>query len=322
MAVMLSSISDHLNGLDFRFMDVLTDVLAATKIGGTLLARLNASAPWGIQMADVPIAAFHAVSQGVCWLRTRDAEPLQLVAGDITLIPTGIGHALSSHPTGPLLSYEQFDETQTGEIVIPGPGPNTRVICGGYRYSSHVRHPLLTLLPPVLHLPAEQSASRRNLNDTLRMLAGEITEGGPGSQTVVDRLVDVLLVHILRQWISSHDDAGASWLRGLRDPVIAKTITLMHEQPAHPWSLDELALRSGVSRATLSRRFTALVGEPPLTYLTRWRMELAARNLREARDPLSAIARSVGYTSEFAFSRAFTRARGESPTQHRSAHPI
>jgi AraC-like DNA-binding protein len=152
------------------------------------------------------------------------------------------------------------------------------------------------------------------------MLAAELTEGGPGTQAIVDRLVDGLLVPILRQWVSSHDDAGASWLRGLRDPVIAKTITLMHEQPAHPWSLDELALRSGVSRATLSRRFTALVGEPPLAYLTRWRMELAARNLRESRDPLSAIARSVGYTSEFAFSRAFTRARGESPTRHRSAH--
>ncbi|MGW6389969.1 helix-turn-helix domain-containing protein [Streptomyces sp. NPDC055103] len=152
------------------------------------------------------------------------------------------------------------------------------------------------------------------------MLASELLERGPGSQTLVDRLVDVLLAHVVRQWLASHDDAGASWLCGLRDPEVAATITLMHEQPAHPWTTEELAQRGGVSRATLTRRFTALVGEPPQSCLTRRRMELAARSLREDREPLSIIAKSIGCTSEFAFSRAFTRARGQSPSRYRSAH--
>ncbi|WP_338710005.1 AraC family transcriptional regulator [Streptomyces virginiae] len=305
-------------------MDVLTDVLAVTKTGGTATARLSASAPWGVEMSDVPVAAFHAVIQGACWLRLPGMEPIQLVAGDITLMAAGGGHALSSEPTGPLTSLEDIlraqPEGSSSEVVIPGPGPAAKVICGGYRYSSQANHPLLSLLPPVVHLPADQSPGRRDLADCLRMLASELLERGPGSQTLVDRLVDVLLVHIVRQWLTSHDDAGASWLRGLRDPEVAATIALMHERPAHPWTIEELARRGGVSRATLVRRFTALAGEPPQSYLTRWRMELAARSLREGREPLGAIAGSVGYTSEFAFSRAFTRARGESPGRYRSAH--
>lgn len=305
-------------------MDVLTNVLAATKIGGVVTARVSAAAPWGISLGELPMAAFHVVTQGTCWLRRPGAPPTQMVAGDITLLPTGGGHALSSDPTGPLIPYEDVLQAHPGdpaaEIDIPGPGPRTQLICGAYHYDAHASHPLLTILPPVLHLPADQSASRRDLTDTLRMLAAELGERRPGSQTVVDRLVDILFVHILRLWTAGHDDAGVSWLMALRDPEIAGTIGLMHGDPARAWTVEELARRAGVSRATLSRRFTALVGEPPLTYLTRWRLELAARRLRESSDPLSVIAASVGYTSEFAFSRAFTRWRGIAPSRHRAAY--
>ncbi|WP_031164961.1 AraC family transcriptional regulator [Streptosporangium roseum] len=306
-------------------MDVLSDVLAATRIGGVLSARLSASAPWGLRMGTVPTAAFHAVTQGACWLRVEGSEPRQLVAGDVVLLPTGGGHALASDPYGPLTPYEEVaagQDLSTAEIDIPGPGPSVRIICGAYRYDAYVSHPLLTILPPVLHLPADQTAARGDLATTLGMLASELGGRLPGSQTIVDRLVDVLFVHILRQWINANEEPGASWLVALRDPEIALVISLMHRDPARAWTVEGLARAVGVSRATLARRFTALVGEPPLAYLTRWRVELAARRLRDTGDPLSVIARSVGYVSEFSLSRAFSRARGVAPGHYRAGHRV
>jgi AraC-like DNA-binding protein len=304
-------------------MDVLTDVLAATKIGGVVSARLNASAPWGVRMGDAPVAAFHAVSQGTCWLRRPGAAPLQLVAGDITVLPTGGSHTLASDPQGPATPFEELVRSRRGplgQFTIPGPGPQAHIICGAYHYDAFATHPLLTLLPPVLHLPADQSAARQDVTRTLVMLAGEVDANRPGSATIVDRLADVLLVHILRLWTATHPDAGASWLMALSDPVVARSMELMHEHPGHSWTVEALAEEIGVSRPTLARRFTALVGESPHAYLTRWRLELAARQLRDTDDPLGAIAQHVGYATEFAFSRAFSRARGTAPGQYRATH--
>lgn len=303
-------------------MDVLADVLAATKIGGVLTSHVVADAPWGFRLDEVPFAAFHAVVRGVCWLRLPGAEPLQLVAGDIALLPMGSGHALSSDPAGPLTRYEDILEsigaTGPGAYVrLPGGGPRTRLLCGAYPYDRSVAHPLLTTLPPLLHLPAEQSQAHGGLSATLAMLAAEVDSGLPGAQTVIDRLVDVLFVHIVRAWLDSHAEQRASWLVALRDPQIATAISRLHADPARPWTVADLAAEIGVSRATLSRRFTALVGEPPLAYLSRWRMELAARRLRDTGESAAVIARSVGYSSEFAFSRAFSRSRGLPPGQYR-----
>lgn len=307
-------------------MDVLTDVLAATKIGGAVTACLRAAAPWGVHMGPEPTAAFHVITQGTCWLRLPDAQPRQLTAGDVVLLPTGGAHALSSDPTGPLTPYQDVlagaPTDVATRIELPGDGPTTQLLCGAYRYDAHAAHPLLTLLPPVVHLPAGPAVSRQPLTDTLRLLAAELTTPHPGTQTIVDRLVDVLFVHILRAWLAGHADAGASWLTALHDPQVGKVIALIHEKPGTAWTVQSLAHAVGTSRATLARRFTAIVGEPPLAYLTRWRMELAARRLRDTAEPLSVIATHVGYTSEFAFSRAFTRARGVPPARYRTAERV
>lgn len=305
-------------------MDALADVLAAAKVGGSVLARVDVAAPWGIEFPKLPIAVFHAVVSGSCWLRRPGAEPIRLATGDLVLLPVGAGHVMSDAPSGPAAAYDDLVAARPGhresEIHIPGPGPRTRIVCGGYRFDGRVSRPLLTL-PPVLVLPTAdgETPDRSELADTLRMLTGELAEPRPGSQTVIDRLTDVLFVHILRRWTADRDEHGASWLLGLRDPEISAAISLLHEDPARPWTVEELAHRVGVSRATLSRRFTDLVGEPPLAYLTRWRLELAGRRLRDGSDALPAVARSVGYTSVSAFSRAFARQWGTPPSRHRSA---
>ena len=208
--------------------------------------------------------------------------------------------------------------TPDGDLVIAGAGAVTRFICAAYDYDHEVAHPLLSLMPPVVHIPASAPGDGGAIQSTLRLLAGELGGRSPGSRSVVARLTDVLLVHMLREWLEG-DQESASWLRALRDPQIAAVIAAMHERPAEPWTLATLAESVNLSRATLARRFTELVGEPPLTYLTRWRMDLAARRLRETTEPVSVIAHGVGYTSEFAFSRAFTRMRGEAPGRYRRA---
>ncbi|MFJ9871320.1 cupin domain-containing protein [Streptomyces sp. NPDC101165] len=304
-------------------MDALADVLTAAKVGGTVLARVDVAAPWGIEFPKLPIAVFHTVISGSCWLRRPGADPIRLTTGDLVLLPVGAGHVMSGAPSGPATPYDDLVAARPGhresEVHIPGPGPRTRIICGGYRFDGRVSRPLLTL-PPVLVLPAVhgEAPERSELADTLRMLTAELADPRPGSQTVIDRLTDVLFVHILRRWTAEQGDHGTSWVLGLRDPQVAAAISLLHEDPAQPWTVEELAHRVGVSRATLSRRFTDLVGEPPLAYLTHWRLELAGRRLRDTADALPAVARSVGYTSVSAFSRAFTRQWGTPPSRHRT----
>ncbi|MEV6280481.1 AraC family transcriptional regulator [Nocardia sp. NPDC051832] len=302
-------------------MDVLADVLAATKLGGVVTAHLTAAAPWGIKMDDMPKATFHAILAGACWLVRPGAEPVQLAAGDFTLLPTGVGHALCSAPEVDLVPAQQT-EAGTGRqrIHLRGPGRETTIVCGAYRYDAFPNHPLLRVLPPLVHIPAGQTPAHREMAATVTMLAAELAAERPGAQTVTDRLVDILFVQMLRVWAELRAEDGASWLAGLRDPEISGAMSVMHEHPAHPWTIEEIAGKVGVSRATLARRFTTLVGEPPLSYLTRWRLELAARRLRDTPDSIAAVGKNVGYASEFAFSRAFKRAHGESPAAYRLSH--
>ncbi len=226
--------------------------------------------------------------------------------------------------------------TSTSEIVIGGPGARTRVLCAGYGYDSDVTHPLLSLLPPVLYVATAQPDTGPQLRAVLDLLAHETRSGAEvGAQTSTARLLDVLLVHVVRTWLREPEAAApgaatpgqaggpqASWLCGLRDPSTARALALMHERPAHDWTLQELADAVHVSRATLARRFTLYVGEPPRTYLTSWRMELAARQLRESTQPVAQVARAVGYTSEYAFNRAFARYRGTPPGRYQRQHHL
>ncbi|MEU8894371.1 cupin domain-containing protein [Nocardia sp. NPDC048505] len=259
-------------------MDVLADVLAATKLGGVVTTHLIAAAPWGIRMDDVPTATFHAVVAGACWLIRPGAEPLALAAGDFVLLPTGTGHALCSAPRAALAPASGTEGGTGRQLVrLAGPGPQTTIICGAYRYDAFPGHPLQRLLPGFVHIRAD-----RELAATVALLEAEFAADRPGAQTITDRLVDIMFVRMLRAWAESRAEAGATWLAALRDPEISAALALLHADPAHAWTVRELAERVGVARATLARRFTALVGEPPLAYLGRWRLGLAAAAARYA----------------------------------------
>jgi AraC-like DNA-binding protein len=303
-------------------MDPLTDVLELARVSGAVLAQLVAHEPWGVAVDPQPGATFHAVLAGTCWLTTADAPPYRLMPGDVVLLPTNLAHTLSSGPCTPAISLDQTErtgaKTAEGALELPGDGAVTRLLCGAYDYDHEVAQPLLSLLPGALHLPAGTPGDDAAVAATLRLLQLELGGGRPGSHAAVGRLIDLLLVQMVRAWMSAEPAGEASWLRALRDPVAARTLALLHQHPQRPWTVDALASEIHVSRATLTRRFSELVGEPPVAYLTRWRMDLAAQRLRTTDDPVAAIAGAVGYTSEYAFSRAFSRARGQPPGRYRA----
>ena len=300
----------------------LDDVLDVLRVRGAVMANVRAQGPWGLRIPRVTRATLHAVTVGSCWVRIGNARPRELLPGDVVLLPTGAAHSLASDPTAATRSWDAVAREQAGnpahECVLGSSGSSTQVICAGFEYDHDVAQPLLSLLPPVLYLSGQTMPDASAVQATLRVLRHELANRSAGSGTVIDRLIDILFVQVIRAWAGSEDTAGTSWLQAMRDPIIARALSYLHARPAAPWTIDALASEVSLSRATLTRRFTTLVGEPPLSYLTRWRMDLAARQLRDTGDAVSAIARRVGYTSEFAFSRAFARLRGLPPGRYRT----
>lgn len=305
-------------------MDPLADVLALAQVRGTVAATVYAGEAWGLNLAEVPGAAFHAITTGTAWLRLADRPPIHLMPGDVVLLPTGTAHAIASDPGQALEPFDHAAAEQamaTGGRLTVGAGPShTRILCASYRHDPTVMVPLLGLLSTVVHV--RPGADGDALDGLVRLLAREINTPRAGASIVLDRLLDVVLVHIVRAWLdtSEAEDMPASWLRALRDPVTAAALTALHADPARGWTLDALAREAATSRATLARRFPDLVGDTPAGYLTRWRMDLAAQRLRTTTDPIGPIARAVGYTSEYAFNRAFARTTGQTPGRYRARH--
>jgi AraC-like DNA-binding protein len=293
-----------------------------TGVRGAVAAVVNAAEPWGLALDAIPGAAFHAITDGTAWLRVTDGPELRLMPGDVVLLPTGIAHTLDSDPDAAL---EPFDHVAAehalaagGELTVGVGTPRTRILCASYHQDPAVTLPLLSLLPDVLHIPASRADAA--LDAALRLLAYELGQPRPGTAAVLNRLVDILLVQLLRIWLARDGSTTqpASWLSALTDTVVGPALARLHTRPGQHWTVDSLAADINVSRATLARRFLARVGTTPATYLTRWRMDLAAQRLRDTDDTVSTIARSLGYTSEYAFNRAFTRARNTPPGQYRT----
>jgi len=304
-------------------MDALAEVLAVAGVRGTIAATLGAVEPWGVTLSPLPGAAFHAVTEGTAWLYLDGHPPARLMPGDVVLLPTGLAHTLASAPGTDLVPFDRLAAEQGpaaggGELRLGTGTVQTRILCAHYHQDPAVSLPLLSLLPEMLHIPAGQASTA--LDTTLRLLAHEVSQPRLGAAAVLNRVVDILLVQMLRAWLD-HGPAGpdgTSWLRALLDPVAGPALTALHGQPGRDWTVDSLAAAIGVSRATLARRFPAAVGATPAAYLTRWRMDLAARRLRDTDDTVGVIARSLSYTSEYAFNRAFTRARGITPGRYRT----
>lgn len=302
-------------------MDPLTDILAMASVRGSVAASLAAGEPWALRLSPVPRAAFHAVTSGTAWMRVDSGPTVHLQPGDTVLLPRGSGHVISSGLDTAAVPFDH-DAAEvalsSGAEMSTGSGPvTTRILCASYQHESLPGEGPFALLPDVVHVRG--AAATAALSSTVRLLAEEMTSTGPGKRVVLDRTVDILLIHLLRAHIAEADvtTERPSWFRGLRDSITAAALAEIHGDLGRGWTADDLARRAGVSKATLARRFKSEVGQTPSAYLTAWRMNVAAQQLRSGTRPVGAVARSVGYTSEFAFNRAFTRAHGISPGRYR-----
>lgn len=304
-------------------MDILASVLTTAAVRGVVAATVNAGENWGLRMAEVPGAAFHAITSGAAYLEVEGHDTIRLMPGDVVLLPTGVEHTLLGSPG---VRAQPFDHLaaeaaleEGGELVIGDPPVTTQLVCASYGQDPAARWSPFNALPAVVYVPALSAPP--GLRASLSLISDELAVASPGLRTVLDHVVNIVLIHVLRTWIetSSLTAASPSWLRGLADPTTRQALAELHGDPAYPWTISALAGRVGVSRATLSRRFDAEVGSSPGSYISSWRMELAARSLRAGSDTVGTIARNVGYRSEYAFNRAFVRHHGVPPGRYRAA---
>jgi AraC-like DNA-binding protein len=308
-------------------MDVLSDVITLLRTGEPRSARLEFHGPWGQWFAPFPgSAGFHVILQGPCWLLRPPAEPVALGVGDVVFRPHGGPHALadSAAPASLEPACRPDDARRLQRYASDTIGSNgtsvTVTLCGAYELERAFGHPLLEALPEVVHLPAHLGRNP-GLRSTVDLLAAELAQPRLGSDAIIPALLDTLLLYVLRTWFDAQPASTGStgWAAALNDPGTVAALRAIHDDPARPWTVAALAAEAGLSRAPFARRFAALLGQPPLTYLTWWRMTTAARLLRESDQPLNAVAARVGYASEFAFSAAFKRRHGVAPGRFRRA---
>jgi len=307
-------------------MDAVAGLLDGPRARGAFLLRSSMDPPWSLRIEDEAPLTVIAMLRGEACLHLDGDEPVHLEQGNVAVV-RGPGH------------YTIADDLDTPPQAVIGPGSvcatpagqppalmtslgvrmwgnaaggATEMLTGSYLLDGEVSRRLLRALPSLLVLRDEDCPM-------IALMADEIVKDEPGQEAVLDRMLDLLLIAVLRAWFARPESEAPGWYRASGDPVVGPALRLLHHDPAHAWTVAELAGASGVSRASLARRFNELVGEPPMAFLTGWRIALAADLLREPGATVGSVAHQVGYGSPFALSTAFKRVRGVSPQQHRAA---
>jgi AraC-like DNA-binding protein len=294
-------------------VDVLADIMASTRVGGAIYCRHGHRGVWGLRFAQGNVAGFHYIARGGCWLRREGAPVERLEAGDLVMFPRSVPHDLVSAPGAQARPFEEVPcaVEEASEVVI---------VCGAFVFESHGPHPIFSLLPERVRLTAQEMAQEPGLEAVLALLNVELEAPQPGGKALVARLLDALFIYALRLWTRTQADAaGVGVLGALRDEAVNRALALMHGQPGEPWTVQGLGRSVGLSRAAFAKRFQVVVGEAPLQYLTRLRMEVACERLRHTDEPLEQLALRVGYADGFSFNRAFRRVVGVPPGHYRSA---
>jgi AraC-like DNA-binding protein len=286
-------------------------------LNGVLYCNAELSDPWGIEIPQLPgVMNVEVVTSGHCWLELEGEAPVYMPEGSLVLIPRGRRHKLRGNPGDKTtlledIPIERIDE-RFENMRFGGGGRSTRVTYYGVRFDPYLADRLIRLLPEVLQLRTHVDDGSW-LNSTIRFIAQEARQRQPGSETIITRLADILVIQAIRSWIESVREEDQGWIAALYDRQIGKAMSLMHGRPEHDWKVETLAREIGMSRSGFAARFTELVGESALQYLTALRMQLAHRELTETGDTLAKIAERVGYRSESAFNRAFKRVVGVAP---------
>jgi AraC-like DNA-binding protein len=322
--------------------DALSEVLSALHLSGSVFFDVTAKSPW---VAEAPAAAqiasevmpgaqhaieYHVVTRGSCWISLVgdvESEPVRLQQGDIAVIPHGDPHAVSSEPGMRAKPDLEMHRRPKDDNALPfmlrtgGEGPSdTHLICGFFSCDVRPFNPLLDSLPRLMRVgPNVSHGSNDLLNQFIRFATAEMGNKRPGSQSILNRLSELMFVEVVRLHMGQLPNDNTGWLAGLRDGLVGRALTLLHDRPTHAWTLEGLASEAGASRSVLADRFTHLVGYPPIQYLTQWRMQMAAKRLTDPGVSIASVAYDVGYESEAAFSRAFKKLVGRSPGQWRKS---
>jgi len=307
-------------------MDALSGLMEGTRARGAFLLRSVMSSPWSIRVQDQAPLTIMIMTRGQGWLIPDSGAPLRFGTGDVAVARGPDPYTVADDPTTPpqvVIHPGERSATLDGQALCDvmdlgvrtwgnDPTGDCEFLVGTYQMRGEVSGRLLRALPPMLVLSADTWSC-----PLLPLLHEEINKDEPGQAVILDRLLDLVLLATLRAWFSRPEAEAPAWYRAYGDAVVGTALRLLHTTPAAPWTVAELATRVGVSRAALARRFTALVGEPPMAYLTSWRLALAADLLHDPDLTLGAVARQVGYGSPFALSAAFKRRYGVSPQEYR-----
>jgi AraC-like DNA-binding protein len=316
-------------------VDPLSELLKVVEVKGALFYNAEYSAPWCFRSPPSRTLAahlnaeaghlilYHFVTEGSAWAQIDGGERMYLVPGDIVIFPHGDPHMMGNGATSQPVDHEKELERILShglQVTRAGCGGEvTKFVCGYIACDIQISRILLGALPPLLKINTRESASGRWIENSIQLSVEHATSSIPGAEAVLAKLSETLFVETLRQYITSLPQNETGWLAGIRDAEIGKALALLHRESAHPWTLTELAKTIGVSRTVLAERFRHYIGQPPMGYLTRWRLQLAARLLRTDSSSVGEVAVKVGYDSQAAFNRAFKRQFGVPPARYRKA---
>ncbi|HET9207538.1 MAG TPA: AraC family transcriptional regulator [Burkholderiaceae bacterium] len=314
-------------------MDALSEVLKVLHFNSAIFFKARFTAPWCLASphaeavtsgaeAGRRLLFYHFFVDGSCTVELDGLPPLQVRAGDIILFPHGDAHTMASsgaRELGPLLDVRTLLRDRPDELQLGGGGEPTRVICGYLSCDPILCRPVLAALPRVLTVTLRDEKTDW-LERSFVYAVAEAAGTAPGGEGVLAKLSEVLVVETLRRYAAQMPEGQTGWLAGLRDRAVGKCLALMHEKPAHPWTIETLAREAGTSRSVLAERFAHYVGQSPMQYLGKWRMAIASNLLRRSASSLMQIALEVGYETDAAFSRAFKREFGMPPAAWRRQH--
>ena len=319
-------------------MDAFSEILNGVRLNGAVYFTAEFSAPWGFSAPQAktmaatiapgaPIAAhlvvYHLVIEGGAVVEMTDGHSIELKPGDIVIFPHGDAHHISSGKGAkrPFPDYGITAKIKSGNLTplcAGGGGSTSRFVCGYMSCDPHLSRPILSGLPAVFKVNIRADRSGQWLESSILHLVEEAASGRVGSEAMLAKLSEALFVDTLRRYVAGLPEQQKGWLAGARDPIVGKSLGLLHTRIAHPWTIADLANEVGISRSALVERFTRYLSEPPMTYLTRWRLQLAARSLEKTSRGVADIAADIGYESEAAFNRAFKREFGQPPGRYRS----
>jgi AraC-like DNA-binding protein len=305
---------------------LFADLLGSIRLQSSIYFWPEFGAPWGFRLADHG-TAFHIVTRGHCWLEVRGlGAPVRLSPGDFVLLPRGDSHIMrdapGSHAVDLFKLVKEHAPDQRGAFCAGGRGPVTKMVCGGMQFENGPVEPLLAVLPPLIHVKASDQRGAAWLRLTVKNVVEELESERAGSEAVATRLGDFLFMQAVRAYLYDNmDSAESGWLAALRDRQIGQALAILHARLGDPWTVSSLARRVALSRSAFAARFTELVGEPPLRYLTRLRLHAGSVRLRTGDAKMSVVAAAAGYKSVAAFTKAFKRELGVTPGEWRRGRP-